>query len=190
MKINLIIKIIIITLHQSFIWIYAFIDIILPDFTIFSPIRTFLIQIFTWSKIWRSTRIRKWQYITNIRKLFIWWNCFINRWNIFDNSEIISIGDNCSIGYSNTFITTSHYKKEDIENIKNLDKTFFSSPITIGNNVWITTNCTILPWANIGDNCIIAAWSVVRWTLESNFIYGWIPAKKIKETLWFIAKKY
>ncbi|NRH21497.1 acyltransferase [Candidatus Gracilibacteria bacterium] len=190
MKINLIIKIIIITLHQSFIGIYAFIDIILPDFTIFSPIRTFLIQIFTGSKIGRSTRIRKGQYITNIRKLFIGGNCFINRGNIFDNSEIISIGDNCSIGYSNTFITTSHYKKEDIENIKNLDKTFFSSPITIGNNVWITTNCTILPGANIGDNCIIAAGSVVRGTLESNFIYGGIPAKKIKETLGFIAKKY
>lgn len=175
------------TLHEFLISIYIFLDILIPDFTIFSPLRSKLLSIFSLSKIWKSTRIRKNQYLTNLKNLRIWKNCFINRWNLFDNNWEISIWDDCWIWYDNKFLTTMHYEKQNISKEK-LKFSTYSQEIIIWNNVWITSNCTILPWSKIWNNVIIASWSVVKWELEDNFVYGWIPAKKIRPTEWFISK--
>ena len=50
----------------------------------------------------------------------------------------------------------------------------------IGNNVFIGINSIIMPGVSIGDNCIIAAGSVVTKSFPSNSIIGGVPAKKIK----------
>jgi acetyltransferase-like isoleucine patch superfamily enzyme len=175
------------TYQEFLIWIFIFLDFIIPDYTIFSPIRKILFSTFTISKIWKFTRIRKWQYITNIKKIKIWNNCFINRWNLFDNNSLISIWNDCSIGYNNKFITSWHYEKQNIQK-DNLQFSTYSEKIIIWNNVWITTNCIILPWTKVNDNVIIAAWAIVKWELEANYIYWWIPAKKIRKTEGFISK--
>ncbi len=47
-----------------------------------------------------------------------------------------------------------------------------ATPVTIGNDVWIGGNVTILPGVNIGDKAVIAAGAVV--TKD-------VPAKVIKE---------
>lgn len=51
--------------------------------------------------------------------------------------------------------------------------------VTIGNNVFIGQKTVILKGATIGDNVIVGAGSVVSGTLESNAVYGGVPAKKI-----------
>lgn len=173
------------TFHELFREIFKFLDFIIPDFTLFSPIRKTLLSIFWLFKIWKNTRIRQWTYFTHLKNLNIWNNCFINKNNIFDNSGSISIWDNCSIGYNNHFITTGHYTNDLVwDKIK----TFYSKNIVIWNNVWITSNCTILPWVTIWDNSIIWAWSVVTRNIESNCVYWWVPARKIKNTKWIIKK--
>lgn len=50
---------------------------------------------------------------------------------------------------------------------------------TIGNNVFIGMRSIILQGANIGDNVIIGAGSVVSGKVESNSVYAGNPAKKI-----------
>lgn len=58
---------------------------------------------------------------------------------------------------------------------------FPSEPITIGNNVWLGANVTILKGAHIGDNCIVATGSVViRGHYEANSILAGNPAKIVK----------
>lgn len=52
--------------------------------------------------------------------------------------------------------------------------------ITIGNNVWIAQNCTILKGSLIGDNAVIGAKSLVKGVIEENSIAVGIPAKIIK----------
>jgi len=173
------------TMHEIIIWIYMFIDYCMPDFTIFSPIRK-LCLIVTWANIGINTRIRKWLYLTNVKNITIWTNCFINRWNIFDNNSHINIWNNCSIWYRNSFLTTSHYEQQNVK--WEILFTTFSKEIVIGNNVWITSDCTILPGCTIWDNVILASWSVANWKLSAWFVYWWIPAKKIRETKWFIPK--
>lgn len=112
-------------------------------------------------------------------------------------SEII-IGENTTIGY-HTFIVSSlsvkigrnsliapfvyiiddnHQIKKGINiNQQDHDK----EPIVIGDDVWIGAKAMILKGVTIGDGAIIAAGSIVTKDVESNAVYGGIPAKKISE---------
>ena len=53
--------------------------------------------------------------------------------------------------------------------------------ITIGNNVWICDNVVILAGAHIGNNCVVAANSVVNKTFPDNCLIGGTPAKILKK---------
>ena len=165
------------TIDEVVLNIVFAIDFILPDLTIFSSLRT---------KIGKQTRIRRGQYLTNLKKLRIGNNCFVNRENIFDNQGMIIIGNNCSIGYRNQFLTTNHYERDKI---KNIEFTTYAKEIRIGNNVWITSNCVITPGTIIEDNVILASGSVATGKLERNYLYGGVPARKLRETKGFVAKR-
>jgi acetyltransferase-like isoleucine patch superfamily enzyme len=53
-------------------------------------------------------------------------------------------------------------------------------PITIGNNVWIGINATIVGPVTIGDNAVIGAGSVVLKDIPSNAVAAGVPAKVIR----------
>lgn len=48
--------------------------------------------------------------------------------------------------------------------------------ITVGNNVFIGINSTILPGVTIGDNCIVGAGSLVTKDIPSGEVWGGVPA--------------
>ena len=54
-----------------------------------------------------------------------------------------------------------------------------SGEVKIGNNVAFGVNCIVLKGVEIGDNCFIAAGSVVTRNIPSNCIAGGVPAKRI-----------
>lgn len=56
-----------------------------------------------------------------------------------------------------------------------------SSPITIGDNVWIGANVTICGGVTIGDNSIIGAGSVVTKDIPSGVIAAGVPCKVLRE---------
>ena len=85
----------------------------------------------------------------------------------------IRIGNNVRMSLKNTIITSSH----DVNDFN----TVIGKPITIGKNVWITTNCTILGGVTIGDNTIIGAGSVVTKDIPSNVFAAGNPCRVIKE---------
>lgn len=58
-----------------------------------------------------------------------------------------------------------------------------TSPITIGNHVWIGTNCTILKGVTIGDGAVVAAGSVVINDVPSKTLVGGIPARIKKQDI-------
>lgn len=55
------------------------------------------------------------------------------------------------------------------------------SAIHIGKNCWIGDGAVILAGTQLGDNCIIAANSVVKGEFPANLIVGGIPARKLKD---------
>lgn len=58
-----------------------------------------------------------------------------------------------------------------------------SSPIIIGENVWIGSNVRICKGVHIGDNAIIAACSVVTKDVPANSIAAGNPAKIVKTNI-------
>lgn len=90
---------------------------------------------------------------------------------------LITIGDDCYITANCQFIThdggTLILRKE----IPDLEIT---APISIGNDVYIGLNSTILPGTKIGNRCIIGASSVVKGEFPDNSVIAGVPARRIK----------
>ncbi|WP_320123015.1 sugar O-acetyltransferase [uncultured Sphaerochaeta sp.] len=103
---------------------------------------------------------------------------FIANYNVVIlDIRTVTIGDYCMIG-PNTLITTVGHPKSPK---KRRAKMAIASSVTIGNDVWIGGNCTILPGVTIGNNVIVAAGAVVTKDVPDNCVVAGIPAKIIQE---------
>lgn len=91
--------------------------------------------------------------------------------------ERITIGDNCAIARNVLIMDfdahTITYKDGSTNKV--------TSPITIGNSVWVGAGATILKGVTIGDNAIIGAGAVVTKDVPANTIVVGSPAKVIRE---------
>ena len=101
-------------------------------------------------------------------------NVFINACCRFQDQGGIEIGDGSLIGHNTTIATLNH----DFNPIKRQNLT--PSSVKIGKNVWIGSDCTILPGVEIGDGAIIGAGSVVTKSIPTNTIAVGNPARVIK----------
>ena len=95
---------------------------------------------------------------------------------ILDIREV-NIGDNVMIG-PNTLIVTVNHPLSPAGRRKHLG---IAKPVTIGNDVWIGGNVTVLPGVNIGNNVVIAAGAIVTKDVSDNTLVGGVPAKRIKD---------
>lgn len=93
--------------------------------------------------------------------------------NYIQANNGIILGSNIELGPGVSIISANH----DTSNLRNHVK---GKPITIGNNVWIGANATVLPEITIGNNVIIGANSLVNKDIPSNTIAVGNPCKVIK----------
>lgn len=91
----------------------------------------------------------------------------------------IHIGENCLLAQMVTVVASNHSIALGVP-IQLQDWAAQSTPISIGNDVWIGAHAVILPGTTIGDGAVIAAGAVVRGFVPPNEIWGGVPAKKIK----------
>ena len=102
-------------------------------------------------------------------------NVFINACCHFQDHGGVSLGDGCQIGHNVVFATLNHgLAPED-------RRTTYPAPITLGKNVWVGSNSTILQGVTIGDNAVIAAGAVVTKDVPENTIVGGVPARIIRK---------
>lgn len=92
----------------------------------------------------------------------------------------IEISDDVMIGPGTTVISENHVYHSDKIPIRMQGVT--RQGVSIGENVWIGANCTILDGVTIGGDSIVAAGSVVTRSIPAGSIYGGVPAKFIKHT--------
>lgn len=95
-------------------------------------------------------------------------NCQINCKNK------ISIGSGCEVA-NNVVIRDN--------NSHSIDGSIDNKTVKIGDNVWICTNAIILPGAQIGNGCVVAAGSIVNKKFPNNCLIGGVPAKILKENI-------
>lgn len=93
-------------------------------------------------------------------------------------SEKIKIGEDCLIAPFVYIVDSDHSIAKGININQQPNKT---DQIQIGNDVWIGTGAKILKGTTIEDGAVIAAGAVVSGHVNSNEIFGGIPAKKISE---------
>ena len=89
----------------------------------------------------------------------------------------VRMGSNVMIG-PGTLITTVGHPLSPKGRRAHLSQ---AKPITIGDDVWIGGNVTVLPGVTIGSNAVIAAGAVVTSDVPPNTLYGGIPAKKLRD---------
>lgn len=105
-------------------------------------------------------------------------NNFFANYNctILDAAKV-SFGDSVFIA-PNCVITTSGHAFDREQRANGLE---IALPITIGNDVWIGTNVSILPGVTIGNNVIIGAGSVVNKDIPDGVIAAGVPCKVIRK---------
>ncbi|QFR35096.1 acyltransferase [Ancylobacter sp. TS-1] len=91
----------------------------------------------------------------------------------------LSIGNNVAIGHFANILTTDHQFTDTTRPIK--DQPLLHRPVTIGDDVWIGSNVTILAGVEIGPRTVIAAGAVVKHSFpEGHVVIGGVPARVLK----------
>jgi acetyltransferase-like isoleucine patch superfamily enzyme len=97
--------------------------------------------------------------------------------------EVISIGEDCMFSHGieiRNGDSHSIFSKDSSRRI-NVNK-----PVKIGSHVWLGGDVKVLKGSSIGDNSIISTGAIVTGGIvEPNTIYAGVPAKKVKENIYW-----
>lgn len=104
---------------------------------------------------------------------------------ILDGAKV-TFGDNVFIAPNCVFSTAGHAIDSE-QRSRGLE---IALPITVGDNVWIGTNVSVLPGVTIGNNTIIGAGSVVNKNIPEGVIAAGNPCKVIRKITKEDKKKY
>ena len=102
----------------------------------------------------------------------------INNYSRIVAHEKIEIGENVTIGQMVSILDHDHnytLNGDDMEL-----SGYNTSPISIGNNVWIGDKSTVLKGVTIGDNVVIGANTLVNKDVPNNCVIGGVPFKVLK----------
>ncbi len=114
------------------------------------------------------------------KNAFIGKNCKISSHSFI--CEGVTIGDNCFIGHGVMFINDKYPRATKPDGTMETDEDWIDRFVktTIGNNVVIGSNSTILGKITIGDGSIIGAGSVLTKDVPMNQIWAGNPARVLR----------
>ena len=101
---------------------------------------------------------------------------FINHNAYLMDGAPITIGSHCFIGPNCGMYTANHPMIAEERN-RGLEQ---AKPITIGDNVWIGAEVTILPGVTIGEGCVIGAKSLVNRDIPAGMFAAGVPCRPIR----------
>lgn len=103
-------------------------------------------------------------------------NCYFNHHLSIGDGGKVTIGDNVIVGPCVGIYTAQH----PLDSKKRKEGWQTVQDITIGDNVWIGANVTILSGVSIGNNAVIGAGSVVTKDIPANTLAYGIPCKPVR----------
>jgi acetyltransferase-like isoleucine patch superfamily enzyme len=108
-------------------------------------------------------------------------NVGLNGASIVSRSNKITIGSGSMIA-PNVVIMDSPFHRNWPPHLRNsYSENDLDRGVTIGDNVWIGTNCILLPGADIGSGSVVASRSVVNKSFPENSLIGGAPAQLIRK---------
>jgi acetyltransferase-like isoleucine patch superfamily enzyme len=119
-------------------------------------------------------------------------DCYIGEHTRIWSASSITIGDrvliahNVNIHDSNSHSTDPHMRHLHFKHImskghpRNTDSDITTSPVSIGNDVWLGFNVTVLKGVTIGERAIVAACSVVTQDVPADAMVAGNPARIVK----------
>jgi len=102
---------------------------------------------------------------------------YIGQYSVICAREAIRIGTDCLIAEHVTIRDQDHTFGPGLTTAM---AGFATSPVTIGNNVWIGAKATVTKGVTIGDNVVIGANSVVTRDIPPNSVAVGAPARVIR----------
>jgi putative colanic acid biosynthesis acetyltransferase WcaF len=135
-----------------------------------TQIRVSLLRLFG-AKIGRHTLIR------NIHVKFPWNleigdRCWLGEGVWLHNQDKLTIGADSVISQQSFVTTGSHDVTETMDLV--------TRPVWIGQGVWVTSRCIVLPGVKIGDNAVLTPGSVANKSLAGAGVYGGNPARFLR----------
>jgi acetyltransferase-like isoleucine patch superfamily enzyme len=97
---------------------------------------------------------------------------YLNRNTLIVCNRAVSIGRDCAIAWDVVIMDSDG--GHEVPGRPNPDK-----PVVIGDRVWIGCRSLLLKGVTIGDDCIIAAGSVVTKDVPARAIVGGVPAREL-----------
>lgn len=126
-----------------------------------------------------NNKIGRYSTIQGSSTIYFGENSFCGGFCIFGVNEKITIGQNVMIA-DHVCIRDTDHNHEDIS-VPMIKQGITTSPIIIGDDVWIGFGATILKGIEVGNGAIIAAGAVVTKNVPPYSIVGGVPAKVIKK---------
>jgi len=93
-------------------------------------------------------------------------------------NERISIGNGCQIGDLVCIYDCDFHEVDPQTRIRSPGVT---SPVRVGNNVWLGSRVMVLKGVTIGDNSVVAAMSVVVHSIPPDSIAAGVPARVLRQ---------
>jgi acetyltransferase-like isoleucine patch superfamily enzyme len=90
----------------------------------------------------------------------------------------VTIGNDVIMGSYISFHSENHNFNDMTQLIREQGVT--SKGISIGNNVWVGAKATFLDGSVVGNNCVVAAGSVIKGVFPDKVVIGGVPAKILK----------
>jgi len=116
--------------------------------------------------------------LKNAGELSVGNNFSLHEFSYIDAIGGVIIGDNVSIAHSSSILSSNHQWNDLSKPIKY--NHVIKMQVVIEDDVWIGCGVRILAGSHIEKRVVVAAGAVVTGRLESGFVYGGIPAKKLK----------
>lgn len=91
----------------------------------------------------------------------------------------VEIGDNVNLAQGIVVTALNHNFTDCTKRID--EQGVSTAKVTIGNDVWIGANATVLPGVTIGNHCVVAAGAVVTKDVPPYSLAGGVPAKILKK---------
>jgi len=136
-------------------------------------VRRYLIRIFGGSVSGTATLYHGFE-IRSARKLQISARTSIGNGAVLDARGGLRIGSDVNISTSVQIWTAQHAWND-------VDFSYVTGPVSIGDRAWISARATILPGVQIGEGAVVAAGSVVTKDVPAFCLVAGVPAKVVGE---------